>query len=93
MPILEDLFSGNINPVDKYVKHGGEYHKANSKLMDKINSLQKSMNKEENELFDNIVEDFNKLGYITDRESFIDGFCLGLKMVAEVIFHKSESFI
>ena len=89
---LEDLYYGNINPNETSFVRGSEY----DKCFDKATELSKSLC---SQLTEEYIDKMNELesAYIrilseTEREFFILGFKLGVKMITEVYNGKSITF-
>ena len=89
MRMIEELFYGNICPCDKRLTRGSEYShlldlavKNEEKLLEIISPQQK----ESFERFRECIDDMNN---ILIKESFIDGFRVGVKLMAESIYDNS----
>lgn len=93
MSVLEELFNGNINPTEKYIKKGSEYQKLHQELTDYIDELLPLLNGDEQAICEKIADNASKLSYITEKERFIEGFCLGAKLVLEILQYKSSNYI
>lgn len=93
MSILEELYNGNVNPSGKYIRKGSEYQRINNQLTDDIEKLIGMLNEEERQLCKRIEDNLYKLGYITEKERFIEGFGIGVQLMCEILNYKSESFI
>jgi len=93
MSILEELYNGNINPSEKYIKNGSAYQKLNKQLTEQIYELMTLLNNEEKLLFEKIGDNISALNYISEKERFIEGFRIGVHMMWEIIHFKSANFI
>lgn len=93
MTILEELYNGNIHPTEKHIKKGSTYQKINDQLAENLDKLMILLKDEEKCLFEKIEGDALQLGYISEKENFIDGSCLGAQMMLEIMSRKSEDFI
>lgn len=89
MRMIEELFYGNICPCEKSLTRGSEYShlldlavKTEEKLLEIISPQQK----ESFERFRECADDMNN---ILIKESFIDGFRLGVKLMVESIYDNS----
>ncbi|MBE6708259.1 MAG: hypothetical protein E7578_03335 [Ruminococcaceae bacterium] len=85
MTILKELYNGNICPGEKFVKKSGEYQKLMIKLSGCVDKLIPMIGDEGRDLWDEIRETELSMEVISDRESFIDGFCIGARMMLEVM--------
>ena len=93
MTVLENLYNGNINIVDKAIKKGSEYDrlaKAASVLEDK---LMESISGREKELFENIFITRFQQEDIMLTETFVEGFRLGAQIMIEVFSEPKRQFI
>lgn len=93
MHILEDLFNGDIGGLEKYIKDNSEYKKTNKHLSELSHKLISSLNNEELNIFNDIDSTYTQLAYISEKECFIKGFCVGMKMMLEIITYESPNFI
>ena len=89
MRMIEDLFYGNICPCEKHLTRGTEYSQLLNlavKNEEKLSELLSPQQKEQFEKFKDCMTDMNN---ILEKEAFIDGFRLGVKLVAEAVYDKS----
>ncbi|MBQ6836970.1 MAG: hypothetical protein IJO47_07945 [Clostridia bacterium] len=93
MTILDDFFDGNINPAEKYIKPGSEYHSVTCELTASIEALMPFLNKEARMIYDKIEDLMAKQGYISEKERFIEGFCLGARIILEIMAYKNSPWI
>ncbi|MBP1542665.1 MAG: hypothetical protein J6A16_01100 [Oscillospiraceae bacterium] len=89
MRIIEELFYGNICPCEKSLTRGSEYsyllnlaEKNEEKFSELLSPQQKGM-------FEKVKDCMTDMNNLLEKEAFIDGFRLGVKLVAEAIFDKS----
>lgn len=92
MSILEELYNGKINPCEAFVKKGSEYQSLSTQLTEYIETLLPLLTKEERELYEIIEETISERSCISEREHFIEGFCIGAQMVWEIKNYKSKNF-
>ncbi len=93
MSVLEELYNGNINPSEKFIKRGSEYHKLNVELIEQIEEFTKNLNEAQNKAYEEIIEKIYNLNAIIEHERFEDGFCLGAKLILEIIGYESKNLI
>lgn len=91
MSILSELYYGNICPTEKYLLKDGEYKKLLIKITDLMQKFTESLPDELHIIWNEINDMNSAMNNISDRESFIDGFCLGTKIMLEVIYHDHEN--
>lgn len=89
MRMIEDLFYGNICPCEKSLTRGSEYSqlldlavKNEERFFALLSPLQK-------EAFEKVRECMTDMNNILEKESFVDGFRLGMKLMAESVYDKS----
>ncbi|MBQ7827415.1 MAG: hypothetical protein IJ386_04035 [Clostridia bacterium] len=85
MTILEELYNGNICPGEKFAKAGGEYARMSGELSKKIDRFIPMLNEAEIKLWEDIMETKNTMEVISDRQNFIDGFCMGARIMLEIL--------
>lgn len=90
MSILEQLYDGNICPMEKCIKKDGEYYEINQRLASDIDKLMEQLNNGQKKLYEEIHESITKLSSISEKEIFIDGLRTGAQIVLE-IFNAPES--
>ena len=92
MSILAEFYRGEINPSERFIKKESEYYKMSATLSDIIDEFIKLLNDEEYELFEKITDSISQIDSISEEECFTKGFCTGVKMILEVLNHKSNNF-
>ena len=92
MKILEELYYGNISPVEKEIIKDSEYDKINQRVNVLIEKFMKELNNKQRTELDDIIETYISLANISETDSFIEGFCLGSKIMLEVSNYKSRNF-
>lgn len=81
--VLTNLFYGNIRPQENtssmsdHIKQNYSYTENTKKFLEKLSPDMK-------EEFDKIIAQKNELALDELEEMFCDGFCLGIKIMAEV---------
>lgn len=93
MSVLEELYQGNINPTERYIKENSNYQQQNKQLVKQIDKLISLLNEDEKMLFENIGDTLISMNYISEKESFLSGFCMGVQMILEIINYESRNFI
>ena len=89
MRMIEDLFYGNICPCEKHLTRGSEYLQLLNKAVkneEKLSELLSPLQKEQLEKFKDCIDDMTS---ILEKEAFIDGFRLGMQLMAESVYDKS----
>ncbi len=90
MNILEDLWFGNISPWERPFKKDSEYAQLLALVIRHQDDLLKRLNDEEKEIFEKFSECSTEMHDMTEREAFIKGFTLGVKIIIEVMTNTNE---
>ena len=85
MTILEELYNGNVVPWEKFAKKDGEYARLLNELAECSDQLSTLLDDTSKELWNKIMDTDHAMELISEKESFIDGFCLGARLMAEVL--------
>lgn len=89
MKVIENLFYGNISPCEKTLTRGNEYSRLLQlavKNEEKLHSILSPQQREQLEKLKDCIIDMNN---ISEKEAFVDGFRLGVQLIAESIYDKS----
>lgn len=92
MSVLEDIYYGNICPSEKYIRRNSSYWKKNRKVMENIDVLSSKIGDENKKLLEAIVEALTELSSESEKECFIRGLSLGIKLMTETVYYQSEDF-
>ncbi len=90
---LKELYNGNINPSSKLIKNGGEYQKLNNHLAALLDSLEQSLTEKDSLLTKEISDTICEAEYISQMESYIEGFRSGAQLMLEIIKFESNNFV
>ena len=92
MTILEQFYSGDINPSELYIKNDSKYQSISKQISEDVDVLMLTLNDNEKQLCEKIGENITELNYISEKDRFMEGFTIGAQMMWEVIYYKSENF-
>ena len=92
MTILENLYNGNINIVEKSIKKGSEYDRLTKIASELEDKLMESISGQEKELFESIFITRFQQEDIMLTETFIEGFRLGAQIMLEVLSEPKRQF-
>ena len=92
MTTLEDLYYGNIFPADKSIKRGSEYSKLLNLSVRNEDKLIPTLSKEQKIVFEKYKDCVIEMNSISEKESFIQGMKLGIKIIAETYLGDSCNF-
>lgn len=92
MTTLENLYYGNIDPANKYIKRGSEYSKLINLSVRNEEKLIPTLSKEQKVIFEKYKDCINEMTSIAEKEAFIQGLKLGIKIIAESFLTDSQNF-
>ena len=85
MKIIEDLYYGRIAPYEMNISATTEYQKLKV-LADRNEELwRESLSDEQKELLEKLIETGTDISSISERDMFINGFRLGIKLMIDVM--------
>ena len=84
MKIIEDLYYGRISPYEMSISATPEYQKLKSLAERNENLLRESLSDKQKALLDILIESVTDISSISERDMFIAGFRLGVKLMIDV---------
>ena len=84
MKIIEDLYCGRISPYEMSISATPKYQKLKALADRNENLLRESLFDEQKELMEKLIESVTDISSISERDMFIAGFRLGLKLMMDV---------
>lgn len=90
MNILEDLWFGNISPWERPFMKDSAYAELLALVIRHQEDLNRRLNDEEKEIFEKFSECSTEMHDLTEREAFVKGFTLGVKIIIEVMTNTRE---
>ena len=85
MKIIEDLYYGRIAPYEMNISATTEYQKLKALADRNEDLLRESLSDEQEELLDKLIETVTDISSISERDMFIAGFRLGMKLMIDVM--------
>ena len=85
MKIIEDLYYGRISPYEMSISATPEYQKLKALADRNEDSLRESVSDEQKEMLDKLIETVTDISSISERDMFINGFRLGVKLMIAVM--------
>ncbi len=83
MSILEELWYGNIDPMEA-IGSGGSYYKELMGLMAKNREkIAETLSEEMQEVLETYDDNIREMDSIAEKEAFVYGFRLGMQLAAE----------
>ena len=92
MTTLENLYYGNIFPANKEIKYGSEYSKLLNLSVRNEEKLVPTLSKEQKVIFEKYKDCIIELTGIVEKEAFLQGIKLGIKITAESFLTDSQNF-
>ena len=89
MRMIEDLFYGNICPCEKHLTRGSEYLHLLELAVKNEEKLSAQISPQQKDVFEKVKDCMTDMKNILEKEAFIDGFRLGVKLIAEAVYDKS----
>ena len=84
MKIIEDLYYGRISPYEMSISTAPEYQKLKALADKNEDLLREALSDEQKELLVRLIESVTDISSISERDMFIAGFRLGLKLMMDV---------
>ena len=85
MKIIEDLYYGRISPYEMSISATPEYQKLKALADRNKDLLRESLSDEQKLLLDKLIESVTDISSISERDMFIAGFRLGVKLMIDVM--------
>lgn len=92
MTTLENLYYGNIDPANKYIKRGSEYSKLMNLSVRNEEKLTSTLSKEQKIIFEKYKDCITEMTSLAEKEAFLQGLKLGIKITAESFLTDSKNF-
>lgn len=90
MTTLEDLYYGNIIPVDHSLKRGNAYSEVLGYSVRHREDLLATLTEQQKEIFEKLKDCESELHGMNERQAFSEGFKLASKLLIEVIQDTNE---
>ena len=84
--ILEELWYGNVAPWEQSNRCDREYKELTELLHRNRDKLSEGLTEAQKELLDKYDECQNELNAKTEKNAFVQGFCLGTRLLAAAIY-------
>ena len=84
MNTIQDLYYGRISPYEMSISTAPEYQKLKALSNRNEDLLRESLSDEQKELLDKLTECITDISSISERDMFIAGFRLGMKLMIDV---------
>ena len=91
MSILEEIWFGNVHPGELNMKKHSPYKELLALMIRHQDNLLSRLNDKEKEIFEKYADAASEMYSHTNREVFISGFTLGVKIMAEVFMSDDEN--
>ena len=85
MSTIQDLYYGRISPYEMSISATPEYQKLKALTMQNEDLLRETLSDEQKELLDKLTECITDISSISERDMFITGFRLVVKLMIDVM--------
>ena len=85
MKIIEDLYYGRIAPYEMNISATTEYQKLKALADRNEDLLRQTLSDEQKELLEKLIEFVTDISSISERDMFINGFRLSMKLMMDVM--------
>ena len=85
MNTIQDLYYGRISPYEMSISTAPEYQKLKALADKNEDLLRETLSDEQKELLDKLIESVTDISSISERDMFITGFQLGVKLMIDVM--------
>ena len=85
MNTIQDLYYGRISPYEMSISTAPEYQKLKTLADKNENLLKETLSDEQKELLEKLTESITDISSISERDMFIAGFRLGMKLMIDVM--------
>ena len=85
MNTIQDLYYGRISPYEMSISTAPEYQKLKALADRNVDLLRESLSDEQKELLEKLTECITDISSISERDMFIAGFRLGMKLMIDVM--------
>ena len=82
---LQDLYYGRISPYEMSISTAPEYQKLKALADKNEDLLRETLSDEQKELLEKLTECITDISSISERDMFIAGFRLGVKLMIDVM--------
>ena len=85
MKTIQDLYYGRISPYEMSISTAPEYQKLKALADKNEDLLRETLSDEQKELLEKLTECITDISSISERDMFIAGFRLGMKLMIDVM--------
>ena len=85
MNTIQDLYYGRISPYEMSISATPEYQKLKALAEKNEDLLREALSDEQKELLEKLIESVTDISSISERDMFIAGFRLGMKLMIDVM--------
>ena len=85
MNTIQDLYYGRISPYEISISTTPEYQKLKALANKNEDLLRETLSDEQKELLEKLIECITDISSISERDMFIAGFRLGVKLMIDVM--------
>ena len=85
MNTIQDLYYGRISPYEMSISATPEYQKLKTRADKNEDLFRETLSDDQKKLLDKLTENITDISSISERDMFITGFRLGMKLMIDVM--------
>ena len=85
MKILDELYYGNIDPHTRKFSHSTALDNLRQTRIQNESKMRAMLNEEQRDWYERCMELEGEISVLQEREMFADGFCLAVRIMAQVM--------
>ena len=85
MNTIQDLYYGRISPYEMSISTAPEYQNLKALADKNENLLRETLSDEQKKMLEKLIESVTDISSISERDMFIVGFRLGIKLMIDVM--------
>ena len=90
MSILEELWYGNIDPMEAIGSGGSKYKELMGLMAKNREKIAEKLNEEMQEVLETYDDNIREMDAIAEKEAFIYGFRLGMRLATESLIDRGH---
>ena len=91
MTLLEDIWYGNIRPVERFVDGNTEYKGLLQLVSKNRETLENELSQKQLEFFEKYNASASEMASVSETAAFQYGFSLGVQIMTECVFRSSNN--
>lgn len=93
MYVLDKLWQGKLSPNEQCIQHGSEYSEIRHKAVQLSKQIVSGMSNDGKRVFEEYQELRERMCYISEEDSFVNGFRIGVGLLLDAIGTYDSQFV